>query len=222
MLAKSMLLRRYTSFSSLLHILTTRQLTLLDPNSWDDSNDAYFLNASLRHEGAKQIFALCFSEAAHTYHHWSVFAQGAEGVCISFKKASLEKAISQPTHEDRKFEFEKVKYLPAKQAKAYIKSDPKRLKFTKNVRYADEKEWRCTCTCMQLDCANPVVRIKLASIDRITISPWLHVSLFGTLKNIIAAVPGCSNIRVERSTLINFHSWKTIADDLRVKKSRSD
>src|SRR5438046_430793 len=36
-------LRRYTDLPALLHILRKQQITLLDPQNWDDTNDSYFL-----------------------------------------------------------------------------------------------------------------------------------------------------------------------------------
>jgi hypothetical protein len=36
-------LRRYTDLTALIYLLRKRKLTLLDPSSWDDSNDSYYL-----------------------------------------------------------------------------------------------------------------------------------------------------------------------------------
>jgi hypothetical protein len=36
-------LRRYTDLTALIYLLRKRRLTLLDPSSWDDSNDSYYL-----------------------------------------------------------------------------------------------------------------------------------------------------------------------------------
>ena len=35
--------RRYTSLSILLDILKKKRLTLLDPQNWDDKNDAFYM-----------------------------------------------------------------------------------------------------------------------------------------------------------------------------------
>jgi hypothetical protein len=35
--------RRYTDIPALIHLLTEKQITLLDPDTWDDKNDSYFL-----------------------------------------------------------------------------------------------------------------------------------------------------------------------------------
>ncbi len=44
-------LRRYTDLPALIHLLRTASITFLDPSSWDDKNDAYFMN--LYKEGAR-------------------------------------------------------------------------------------------------------------------------------------------------------------------------
>jgi hypothetical protein len=36
-------LRRYTDLTALIYLLRRRKLTLLDPSSWDDRNDSYYL-----------------------------------------------------------------------------------------------------------------------------------------------------------------------------------
>ena len=41
------------------------------------------------------LLAVCFSQEAETYHHWSVFASGSSGVCISFKKEELLAELEQ-------------------------------------------------------------------------------------------------------------------------------
>ena len=36
-------LRRYTDLPALLYLLKHRKITLLDPATWDDTNDSYYL-----------------------------------------------------------------------------------------------------------------------------------------------------------------------------------
>src|SRR6185437_17104819 len=86
-------LRRYTQLPALLYMLSEKKLTLLDPNSWDDKNDSYFLEQYKLKRKLKTVLALCFSMAQETYHHWSVFADGSAGVCIQFKRYGLLNAI---------------------------------------------------------------------------------------------------------------------------------
>ena len=37
-------LRRYTDLPALLHLLTEQKLTLFDPKTWDDKNDAFYIS----------------------------------------------------------------------------------------------------------------------------------------------------------------------------------
>lgn len=202
-------LHRYTSFSSLVHILHHRAFTLLDPQGWDDRNDAYFIEAYRRRTGATRIFALCFTEAQQKYHHWNVFAAGADGVCISLKKRNLIKSIHEAEGD---FEFHPISYLTAQRAKEYVPFSDHGLRFTKNLRYSDEKEWRLIFDDHQGLVDNPSVSFGIDIITRITLSPWLPKPLVNPLKTMIKSIPGCEKIDVRRSTLIDYYDWKSIAD----------
>ncbi|WP_417268120.1 DUF2971 domain-containing protein [Celeribacter baekdonensis] len=201
-------LHRYTSFSSLVHMLLNKQITLLDPQGWDDRNDAYFLEAYRKKVTAEKVYALCFTEAQQKYHHWSVFASGAEGVCISFYKEKLIQAASSADG----FEFKKVKYIGARDAEKDVPFDDDGLKFTKNLRYSDEKEWRLVYTDRNGLARNPTVPFELEIIERITISPWLAKPLITSVRSTIKLIPECSRLKVNRSTLVDYKDWKSIAD----------
>jgi len=82
-------LRRYTNLAATVHLLRNRCLTLLNPESWDDRNDAYFLAQYKERTNASSVLALCFAEASETYHHWRVFSSGGDGVCIEFDRPKL-------------------------------------------------------------------------------------------------------------------------------------
>ena len=90
-------LRRYTTLPSLIYTLSEKRLTLLDPQSWDDKNDSYYLQLYKEKKKRQCVLALCFSLSNETYHHWSVFAEGAAGVCIQFDRKRLTAAFkAQP------------------------------------------------------------------------------------------------------------------------------
>ena len=78
------MLRRYTTLPVLLDLLVTKQLTLLTPASWDDRNDAYYLEQYREKKKLKSVCAICFTGANETYHHWRVFSHGNSGVCVTF------------------------------------------------------------------------------------------------------------------------------------------
>jgi hypothetical protein len=81
--------RRYTDPTSLIHILSTGNLTLLDPEDWEDRNDAHFLDSCKEAKRLKSLLAVCYTQVSETFHHWYVFAKGPSGWCIEFKKKEL-------------------------------------------------------------------------------------------------------------------------------------
>src|SRR6266404_8446488 len=89
----SIYLRRYTNLPALIHLLREQKLTLLDPTSWDDQNDSYYLALYRERKKLQSVLALCFSEARETYHHWRVFSDGSSGVCIRFSRSELLKIV---------------------------------------------------------------------------------------------------------------------------------
>ena len=86
--------RRYTNLAAVVHLLHAKAVTLLNPATWDDRNDAYYMAEYKRLKQAKTVLALCFAETTETYHHWRVFSHGADGVCIEFDKDRLLKVWS--------------------------------------------------------------------------------------------------------------------------------
>jgi hypothetical protein len=55
-------LHRYTNLTATIHMLRSRSITLLNPATWDDRNDAYFMAEYKRKVDAKTVLALCFAE----------------------------------------------------------------------------------------------------------------------------------------------------------------
>jgi hypothetical protein len=200
-------LRRYTQLPSLFHLLSERKLTLLDPNSWDDKNDSYFLSQYKVKRQAKTVLALCFSSAPETYHHWSVFGEGSAGICIQFKRAELLAAIDrQPgiRHRD-------VKYLRLTAIHEPTISI-KQLPFTKRYPFGDEKEWRIVYESKVVSEGYHNLSIPLSTITRITLSPWLPEALKEHVKERIRSISGCSKLEITRSTLISNERWKRMGD----------
>src|SRR3990167_8422654 len=86
--------RRYTTLSSALDTLVQRHLVLLNPSKWDDLNDVRFMELFRSQANAGSVLALCCTLATETYHHWRIFTQGMEGICIEFERRSLESKLS--------------------------------------------------------------------------------------------------------------------------------
>ena len=201
---KDIYLRRYTDLPTLLYLLSQRQITLLDPKSWDDGNDSHYIAEYKEKKRLISVLALCFSKAPETYHHWKVFSGSTAGVCIRFKRTTLLRSL-----EDKELKLGDVKYLTLGDARKNrpILDD---LPFIKRAAYIDEDEFRMiyesdTQVMSKLD-----VEIPLNCVNRITLSPWLHKDLVATIKAIVQQIPGCEKMEVVRSTLIGNEQWKKI------------
>ena len=75
----------------MLDILWRKELPLLNPESWDDRNDRYFME---HYKSAKQLqglYALCAARCSETYHHWRVFTGAADGACLELRLLPLSK-----------------------------------------------------------------------------------------------------------------------------------
>src|SRR5271166_5664237 len=130
-------LRRYTDLTALIYLLRKRKLTLLDPSSWDDSNDSHYLTLYKEKRKLKSVLALCFMQTDERYHHWSVFAPGPSGVCIKFKRDELVAAVGKHAHVHMK----PVTYLKLDEIRKK-KLKVAELPFLKRHAYEHECEFR--------------------------------------------------------------------------------
>jgi hypothetical protein len=200
-------LRRYTTLPSLIYTLTEQRLTLLDPQSWDDKNDSYYLQLYREKKHLKSVLALCFTLGPETYHHWSVFADGPAGVCIQFDRKELVDAL----HARGGVRTGKVKYL------LLTESRKRRLKvselpFCKRYAYQHESEFRAIYESKRRTVGSLDIPFSLASISRITLSPWLPPALSNHVKETLWAIKGCAKLSIARSTLISNQEWQNLGE----------
>ena len=197
-------LRRYTTLSSALETLTRRKLVLLSPSKWDDSNDIFFMDLYRSHVDAQSVLALCFTMAAETYHHWKVFTQGIEGVCIEFEREPLARVVGEMPG----ILAGPVEYLLIREVDAHRHHDLDRLPFVKRKGYSDEREWRIISIDKGATREFLDVPVELGWISRIVLNPWMPPSLVENLRVLIKEIPGCSHLKIESSHLTNSRSWK--------------
>jgi len=196
-------LRRYTNLAATISLLHAKQITLLNPATWDDKNDAYFMAEYKRLKGAKAVLALCFAERSETYHHWRVFSHGADGVCIEFDKHRLLSTFNR----DVCISMGSVTYRTVKQLRASaINAD--QLPFLKRAPYKDEHEFRVIYTDRNDAAEYKRYDIELDWIFRITLSPWMSVTLVDAVRKTLRSIDGCSRVKIVRSTLVNNEKWK--------------
>jgi hypothetical protein len=201
-------LRRYTDIAALIYLLNERKLSLLDPRSWDDSNDSHYLALYGRKNDLKSVLAVCFTQSGETYQHWRVFAPGTGGVCIRFKRSSLlELARKQPG-----VRIGAVNYLTLGSLKK-MNPSAQELPFLKRFAFQNEKEFRIIYESKSLKLSKRDIVITLSCIDRVTLSPWIHPSLCAHLKVLLQSIDGCRNLRVVRSTLISNEDWKKFGEE---------
>jgi hypothetical protein len=208
-------LRRYTNLASAIHILERKVITLLNPASWDDRNDAYFLSRYKERKAARTLLALCFAEASETYHHWRVFSPGMDGVCIEFDKDKLLGAFKG----DDQITSRSVQY---RQIPHILKNRPvdDELPFLKRFPYQDEREFRIIYCSLSELVESKSYLIGLDCISRITLSPWLPPPLATSVKKALRAIDGCSKVKIYASTLIENEKWKKVANS-RIKLETS-
>jgi hypothetical protein len=201
-------LRRYTDLPALIYLLTERKITLLDPQSWDDSNDSHYLAIYREKKNLKSVLAVCFTQADETYHHWRVFAAGSGGVCIKFIRSKVLKAVKQQSD----LRTGSVKYLKLAETRGKTLK-VRDLPFLKRYAFEDEDEFRIIYKSKAKRLPKLDIDIPLSCIDRIMLSPWIHRDLADHVKRMIRSFQGCSGLKIVRSTLIGNEEWKNLGED---------
>ena len=196
-------LNRYTSFASLLAMLQRREITLLSPSLWEDRNDAFYMGEYKSRKQLKTLVALCFSQAEETYHHWRVFTHGADGVCITFRRAPLLNALKDL--RTGAVTYRKIADLPR------FKPKLEQLPFLKRAPYEDEREFRLIYEDKKIEAETKSFPIPLSCISRVTLNPWLAPPLAAAMKSAIKQISGCSGLKVYQTTLLENETWKKAA-----------
>lgn len=195
--------RRYTDIPSLIGMLTSGEMTLLEPATWDDKNDSYFLEQYKQKLGLSSVLALCFTRAPETYHHWRVFSPGPSGVCVWFHESEIKAAVKDVAG----LRIKPVQYLTVKNVRHRTLSVT-RMPFVKRMPFKPEQEVRIVWQSAVESLASLQVPFASSAIARITLSPWLHPSLADPLKDLLKTLPECRRYKIYRSTLVGNAEWK--------------
>jgi hypothetical protein len=200
-------LRRYTQLAPLLHLLHHKSLTLLSPRTWDDTNDAYYLEIYRRRKNLGSVLALCFAEAPETYHHWHVFAGKSSGVCLQFEKDVLVDSLGQTP--GIKYDF--VKYPEIRDLRG-AHPTTQELPFVKRYAFQDEREFRII-----YEDAAPMLEAKDIpfnpfALEKVTINPWMPRPVFESVKAHLSTIDGWSHVSISRTTLVDNDEWKSFAE----------
>jgi hypothetical protein len=197
-------LNRYTTLASLISILKNKEITLLDPSKWEDKNDSHYLLQYRKRKGLKSIYALCFTTESETAHHWKVFANGSDGICIKIVTdefiANLDK-IAGVVHG-------KVEYKLINEVEKEIVAVDQ-LPFLKRHPFRDEDEYRVIFgTTVANESKTVSIPFDTSSIREIKLSNSLPVGLVEPLVALLKSIDGCTNMKITRSTLNENVRWK--------------
>lgn len=197
-------LKRYTSIAAVVDMLCRKQLALLDPQTWDDRNDRYFMALYKEHAMAKGLYAACFTQVAETYHHWRVFGGAADGACVEFRRAAFEKHIAG----NPDISADEVEYFYLKDAERITKGKPDRLPFMKRMGFEPEAEYRLIAKSGDEQAPALALPIDLKLIRQVYINPWIPESIYKSLKSVMREIDDCDHIKISRSGLIDSQRWK--------------
>ena len=203
-------LLRYTHLAAAIHLLREETITLLNPASWDDKNDAYYMDRFRQCKNAGTVLALCFAEGYERYHHWKVFANGPNGVCIRFDKERLLSSLP-PSGEIIRGP---VEYVPVQNITKKDLNEAK-LPFMKRTPYKDEKEYRLIYVEVDHTIDSRDFQVSLSSISQITLSPWMPAQLADSVKQFLQPICRPHKIQISHSNLLNSERWKKAATNIR-------
>jgi hypothetical protein len=197
----------YTDLPGLLYLLQRKKITLLDPMTWDDTNDSHFLKIYKQAKNLTCLSALCFSDADETYHHWRVFAGGSSGVRLTFLRQPLLNLVSKvPGISHRKVKYELIEDIRH--------SDPlvQDLPFLKRYPYQHEDEYRLIFESEEKPQQAIDIDLPLTLIRSVTLSPWINKRVADAVKEALKCIPTCQKLKVGRSTLIGNDEWMAFGD----------
>ncbi len=206
------ILRRYTNMAALIHTLTTKQIALVSPKHWDDENDRVYLEKYRKLARLKSVLALCLSKSDETYHHWKVFAPGADGVCIEFYANGFMnrfRDVEDVTMGDVDYVYINTLKARLPQLRA---SD---LPFLKRKPYKPESEFRLIYSSPHEKLDAKAFDISLGLIKQVTLSPWLPDTFYASVHDALRNIPECESVSVKKTSLISTSTWQRIASQVR-------
>ena len=202
-------LRRYTELPYVMDYLHTEELALLNPASWDDRNDSFYIEEYARRSGAKSVYALCLADCAETYHHWRVFSNGSGGACIQFNREKFLAAISKI--DSLRSEVVRYKTInELRQAKPTLDELP----FLKRFAFQNEGEFRLFYKSNTKGRPIHRIQVPISCVDRVILSPWLPNVVSDRVKKTLKSISGCSKVKIYRSTLVENENWKKLANSI--------
>lgn len=205
--------RRYTDLGSLLDMLRRKAITLLRPDTWDDRNDRLMMKTYADCSELKTLLALCLTSRGETYHHWKVFTDKSNGVCIHFRRDRFEQAML-----DAGVKVKQVKYLTLNQLVA-DDYPIEELPFLKRFGFGDEGEYRAVYKNKAAEPHLKQVEINLDIIEQISLNPWMPKPIFESVRATIEDQRQGAKFLVSHSSLIDSQRWRQFASQYEKKTS---
>jgi len=202
--------RRYTSISAVVHMLRKQELQLLDPQSWDDRNDRYFMALYKETRQLGGLYGLCAAQCSETYHHWRVFTGTSDGACVELNRPLLEEALSALNG----VRFGEVDYLKLQAVERLTAADVDRLPFVKREGFMAEEEYRIIAETRERQWPSLGIHMPIRWVNAVYLNPWLPRPIADSVKATLRELPGCSKLRVVRSELIDSGRWKQAGDTI--------
>ena len=201
-------IRRYTSIAAVIDVLQRKELPLLDPQTWDDRNDRYFMALYKNARGVGGLYGLCAATCSETYHHWRVFTGTADGACIEIKREPLETALNQLEG----VRFGEMDYLLLDDVEKLTDADVERLPFVKRHGFTAEEEYRIIAETRAAQRASISIDLPVTVINKIYLNPWLPTSIADSVISTLHEIDGCDGVAIQRSHLIDNTRWKKAGD----------
>lgn len=207
--------RRYTNLASLLDMLHRRAITLLRPDTWDDRNDQLMMKTYADRFELKTLLALCLTSRGETYHHWRVFTDKSNGVCIHFRRNEFRQTMQAAGVKVKKVKYLKLHELIAEDHPVEM------LPFLKRFGFGDEGEYRAVYQSKAAEDRLKQVYIDLNIIERISLNPWMPAPVFKSVRTTIEAQRQGATFTVDQSSLIDNRRWRHFASEYEKKPSSS-
>jgi len=196
------ILNRFTTIPFLMDLLKRKQLSLLNPNNWEDRNDKVTMELFREKKHKKSIYALCLTHDRETNHHWNAFANGMSGCLIEFYYDKLIDTIPKKDAVYGKIEYIKLRDLDT------VGDDIEKIPFLKRDPFRPEKEFRIVILSDDPQRESFDIPISLDVIRRIVITNKLPESVFESIQQSIIAISPEFKGEIIRSTLYDNAKWK--------------
>jgi hypothetical protein len=206
--------RRYTSVPAVIDILRRKELPLLDPQSWDDRNDRYFMSLYKDGGSINGLYGLCAATCSETYHHWRVFTNAAEGACIEIKRTALEHQLKQIEG----VRYGEIDYLKLEEVEKLWSNDRARLPFIKRIGFSPEDEYRIIAETSEAQATSISIDFPTRLINRICLNPWMPKSIAESIVQSLREIEGCSKLTISKSYLTDSARWKRAGDKVLGRK----